>query len=120
MKTNKVYHDALLNLDLGMSSTPNACATRWTKFAYKVSDPQLREFSLCMGKLNALWLKGGSYIEPHFVGNFRVVNNNHIREALKYYTEQLRTYANRALSMDIPEWQVVALNNGWTPPKEDR
>lgn len=117
MKTNKVYHEALLNLDLESSSTPKACATRWTKFAYKVEDPQLKELVLCIGKLNALWLsRGGSYVEPYFVGNFRIANNTHIKEALKYYTEQLRTYANKAISMDIPEWQVTALNNGWTPP----
>lgn len=118
MKTNKVYQDALLNLDLDSSSTPKACATRWVKFAHKVEDPQLRELSLCIGKLNGLWLtRGGSYFEPHFVGNFRIANNTHIREALKHYTEQLRSYSNKALSMNIPEWQVAALNNGWTPPQ---
>lgn len=117
MKTNKVYRDALIALDsLG---TPTAKGNKWVKIAHATEDSQLKYLATTLGRLYSLWMKGTGWCRatPITIEGYAISTNRDLSPALNDFHNRMRTYVERVLQSEQPEWQIIAIQKGWKPPQ---
>lgn len=115
MKTNKIYRDALLALDF--QGTPTAKGNKWVKLAHATEDQQLKYLAITLGKLYSLWMKGTGWCRtiPVQVEGYTISTNKDLSPALHDFRVRIKTYAEQVLQTEQPEWQIIAIQNGWKP-----
>lgn len=95
---------------LNDTKTVSAHITNLSKISIETEDPQLK--LLLTGAIAELQQ---IYLNPQFQPKSTPVNLINSKER---NLKQLKAYCSQFIAVKKPEWQVLAEQNGWTPPKE--
>lgn len=116
MKTNKIYKDALaLTMTAGTSSTMQ---NKWLKIEISTEDQKLKYFAETLRRLFSLMLKSNShsYNKPINFEGIEIYSNHQTVPLLRQKNTLAKEYLESVLATEQPQWQVIALQHGWTPP----
>ena len=115
MKTNKIYRDALM---LSMTEgTSTSLQNKWLKIEMTTDDPKLKYLAGSLRVLHSYVIRSrGSYTKPIIFEGHEIWSNNQTYPLLREKQTQLRNYVESVLATEQPEWQIIALNHGWSPP----
>lgn len=116
MKTNKIYKDALtLILTAGSHSSMQ---NKWLKIEMSTEDPRLKYFAASLRRLYGLVLKsnGHTYTKAIDFEGTQISGNVHTIPLIRQKHALLKEYLEPIIASEQPQWQIIALQHGWTPP----
>lgn len=120
MKTNKIYKDALtLSYTQG---SDNAMQNKWLKIEMTTEDPQLKYFANALRRLYSHLLPKSSitYRNAIIFEGVEIWGNRQTYPLLNQKLTQLREYLEPIIASEKPQWQIIAMQHGWTPPPSNR
>ena len=120
MKTNKIYKDALTLSYTDGSNT--SMQNKWLKIEMTTEDPQLKYFATSLRWLYAHLLKSltHSYQKALVFEGTEIWSNRQTVPLIRQKLTQLREYLEPIIASEKPQWQIIAMQHGWTPPLNSR
>lgn len=116
MKTNKIYKDALALIMT--AGTDKALQNKWLKIEMNTEDKRLKYYAESLRLLYSLKLGSlkRSRVEAYNFEGTAIWSDRQTVPLINHKKQELRAYLEPIIASEQPQWEIIARQNGWSPP----